>query len=95
MATRSSAAINPQKMTYPVTLPYWLLGGFAGLRRAELERLEWKDIHFDVAKYREFTNALAAGNKEAIAKAEKEWRASPLIEVPALKAQFDPSRWKT
>ena len=29
------------------TLPYWLLGGFAGLRRAEIERLEWKDIHFD------------------------------------------------
>jgi integrase len=31
------------------TLPYWLLGGFAGLRRAEIERLEWKDIHFDSA----------------------------------------------
>jgi integrase len=29
------------------TLPFWLLGGFAGLRRAEIERLEWKDIHFD------------------------------------------------
>jgi integrase len=29
------------------TLPYWLIGGFAGLRRAEIERLEWKDIHFD------------------------------------------------
>lgn len=29
------------------TLPYWLLGGFAGLRRAEIERLEWKDIRFD------------------------------------------------
>lgn len=28
------------------TLPYWLLGGFAGLRRAEIERLEWKDVHF-------------------------------------------------
>jgi integrase len=31
------------------TLPYWLLGGFAGLRRAEIERLEWKDVHFDSA----------------------------------------------
>jgi integrase len=31
----------------PVTLPYWLLGGFAGLRRAEVERLEWKDVHFE------------------------------------------------
>jgi integrase len=29
-----------------VTLPYWLLGGFAGLRRAEIERLEWQDIRF-------------------------------------------------
>ncbi len=29
------------------TLPYWALGVFAGLRSAELERLEWKDIHFD------------------------------------------------
>jgi integrase len=31
------------------TLPYWLLGGFSGLRRAEIERLEWKDVHFDSA----------------------------------------------
>lgn len=29
------------------TLPYWLIGGFAGLRRSEIERLEWKDIRFD------------------------------------------------
>jgi integrase len=28
------------------TLPYWALGVFAGLRSAELERLQWKDIHF-------------------------------------------------
>jgi integrase len=69
------------------TLPYWLLGGFAGLRRAEIERLEWKDIHFDSAKYRAFTHAIAAGDKEAITKAEKEWRASSLVEVPALKAK--------
>jgi integrase len=69
------------------TLPYWLLGGFAGLRRAEIERLEWKDIHFDLAKYRAFTYALSTGDKEAIAKAEKEWRGSALVEVPALKAK--------
>ncbi len=31
------------------TLSYWLLGGFAGLRSAEIERLEWKDVHFDSA----------------------------------------------
>jgi integrase len=29
------------------TLPYWAIGAFAGLRSAELERLEWQDIHFD------------------------------------------------
>jgi integrase len=29
------------------TLPYWAIGGFAGLRSAELERLAWEDIHFD------------------------------------------------
>jgi integrase len=29
------------------TLPYWALGGFAGIRSAELERLEWSDIDFE------------------------------------------------
>jgi integrase len=29
------------------TLPYWLIGGFAGLRSAEIERLEWKDVRFE------------------------------------------------
>ncbi len=29
------------------TLPFWLIGGLAGLRRAEIERLEWKDIRFN------------------------------------------------
>jgi len=28
-------------------LPYWVISLFAGLRRAELERLEWKDLHFE------------------------------------------------
>jgi integrase len=69
------------------TLPYWLIGGFAGLRRAEIERLEWKDIRFDLAKYRAFKAAVAAGDKDAITKAEKEWRSSALIEVPALKSK--------
>lgn len=31
----------------PETLPYLVIGGFCGLRSAELERLDWKDIHFD------------------------------------------------
>jgi integrase len=29
------------------TLPYWVLGGFAGLRSAEIERLEWRHIKWD------------------------------------------------
>jgi integrase len=29
------------------TLPYWALGGFTGLRTAELERLGWAEVHFD------------------------------------------------
>ena len=28
------------------TLPYWAIGAFAGLRSAELERLEWRDIRW-------------------------------------------------
>jgi integrase len=28
-------------------LPYLSIGAFAGLRRAELERLDWSDVHFD------------------------------------------------
>ena len=31
----------------PDVLPYIAVGAFAGLRRAELERLDWSDIHFD------------------------------------------------
>jgi integrase len=31
----------------PETLPYWAIGAFAGLRSAELERLEWKDVRFE------------------------------------------------
>jgi integrase len=31
----------------PETLPYWAIGGFAGLRSAELERLEWQDIDLE------------------------------------------------
>jgi integrase len=29
------------------TLPYWVIGVFCGLRTAELERLEWRDIRFE------------------------------------------------
>jgi integrase len=29
------------------TIPYWTIGAFAGLRRAEIERLDWSDIDLD------------------------------------------------
>jgi integrase len=28
-------------------LPFWAIGAFAGLRRAELERLDWREVDFD------------------------------------------------
>jgi integrase len=31
----------------PLTLPYWLFSIFCGLRNAELQRLEWKEVHWD------------------------------------------------
>jgi len=31
----------------PETLPFWLLGAFAGLRSAEIERLQWRHIKWD------------------------------------------------
>lgn len=31
----------------PELLPYVAIGLFAGLRRAEIERLDWSDVHFD------------------------------------------------
>ncbi|MEI8235186.1 MAG: hypothetical protein WCH57_10945 [Verrucomicrobiota bacterium] len=29
------------------TLPYWVIGAFAGLRSAEIERLDWSEVDFD------------------------------------------------
>jgi integrase len=29
------------------TLPFWAIGAFAGLRSAELERLDWAQVHFE------------------------------------------------
>jgi integrase len=31
----------------PATLPYWLFAVFCGLRSSELQRLEWRDVHWD------------------------------------------------
>jgi integrase len=39
----------------PELLAYVAIGAFAGLRRAELERLDWSDVHFDEADLIEVT----------------------------------------
>ena len=49
--------------------------------------MEWKDVQFDLVKYRAFTQAAASGDKERISRAEKEWRDSALVEVPVLKSK--------
>lgn len=70
-----------------LSLPYWLLGGFAGLRRAEIERLEWKDIHFDLAKYRSFKQAFGLSDEKALPTAKEEWRKTALIEGPGTRSK--------
>jgi integrase len=35
------------KVSSPDTIPYWAIGAFAGLRAAEIERLEWADVNLD------------------------------------------------
>jgi integrase len=39
----------------PELLPYIAIGALAGLRRAELERLDWSDVHFDSEQLIEVT----------------------------------------
>jgi integrase len=63
------------------TLPYWAIGGFAGLRSAELELLEWRDIHFD----RGLIEVTAS-------KAKTAQRRFVSIE-PALARYLEPYRW--
>jgi integrase len=59
------------------TLPYWAIGGFTGLRSAELERLDWAEVHFDS----DLVEVKAAKSKTAsrrfvpIRPALKEWLA--------------------
>ena len=45
----------------PDMVPYFAIGAFAGLRPAELERLEWDDVHLD----RDFIEVSAAKSKTA------------------------------
>jgi integrase len=43
------------------TVPYWAIGAFAGLRRAEIERLDWEEIRLDEG----FVEVKAAKSKTA------------------------------
>ena len=45
----------------PDTLPYWAIGAFAGLRRAEIERLHWTEVDLDGG----FVEVKAAKSKTA------------------------------
>jgi integrase len=56
-------------------LPYIAIGAFAGLRRAELERLDWSDVHFD-SNLIEVTAAKAKGARRRFVKIQsnlREW----------------------
>jgi integrase len=62
------------------TLPYWAIGGFAGLRSAELSRLEWSDIDFE------------GGLIEITPRKSKTASRRHVTIQPALKAWFEPYR---
>lgn len=64
----------------PNVLSYLAIGLFAGLRRAELERLDWSDVHFD------------AGLIEVTAKNAKNARRRHVTMQPNLRAWLMPLR---
>jgi integrase len=59
------------------TLPYWALGGFTGLRTAELERLDWAEVHFDsdLIEVKATKSKTASRRLVPIRPALKEWLA--------------------
>ena len=62
----------------PCLLPYVAIGLFAGLRRAELERLDWKDVHFDQEQLIEVTAAKSKTARRRFVKIQpnlREWLA--------------------
>jgi integrase len=65
------------------TLPYWAIGGFAGLRSAELEGLEWSDID------------LGAGHVHVRALVSKTAQDRYVTVCPALAAWLNPYRGRT
>jgi integrase len=62
----------------PQLLPYVAIGLFAGLRPAELERLDWKDVHFDGEQLIEITAAKSKTARRRFVKIQpnlREWLA--------------------
>ena len=46
------------------TLPYWIIGAFAGLRSAEIERLDWAEVNFEAGLIEvKASNAKTAGRR--------------------------------
>jgi len=46
-AHEETELLSVLKIPFRQTTPYWALVGFTGLRTAELERLDWAEVHFD------------------------------------------------
>jgi integrase len=62
----------------PKLLPHVAIGLFAGLRRAEIERLDWRDIHFDSEQLIEITAAKSKTARRRFVKIQpnlREWLA--------------------
>ena len=59
----------------PELVPYLALGAFAGLRRAELMRLDWKNLDFSMNHIRIAGNIAKTGSKRLIPMAPnlREW----------------------
>jgi hypothetical protein len=67
----------------PETLPFWAIGGFTGMRVAELRRLDWSKVDFDI------------GLIEVTARMSKTASRRHVEIVPALKAWLEPYKGRT
>jgi integrase len=67
----------------PKTLPFWAIGGFTGMRVAELKRLDWSKVDFD------------SGLIEVTARMSKTASRRHVEIVPALKAWLEPYKGRT
>jgi integrase len=67
----------------PETLPFWAIGGFTGMRVAELKRLDWAKVDFD------------SGLIEVTARMSKTASRRHVEIVPALRAWLEPYKGRT